>query len=204
MKFLGNNRTVSPRSGLSFSAYLGLGGAALLAVAVSISACIPAGDCTGECAEATAGGASGSGGGGGSQAGSGGGSGGAKSPPADLEVEGCAAHPTIADVESAVIVKTCGLSGCHSKASTLVSDLKTAGIAMRILNAKPKMICQDDKLIDSDAFEKSLILRKLEDAPKCNNGDDAGEKMPSSGSLSADDKTCLVNYVKAIAAWSKM
>lgn len=202
MKFLGNNRTVTIRRGLSFSAYLGLSGAAVLALAAGISACIPAGDCTGDCAEATAGGAGGnaSGGSGGNE----GGAGGVKTLPSDLAVDGCAAHPTIAAVESAVIVKTCGIAGCHLKASTIVSDLKTAGIAMRLLNSKPKAICQSDKLIDPDAPEKSMILRKLEDTPKCNDDAEAGAKMPSSGMLSSDDKTCLTNYVKAIAAWSKM
>ena len=59
-------------------------------------------------------------------------------------------------------------------------------------------------LINPDAPEKSILLLKLEDSPKCTDGTGAKEKMPGSGTLSADDKTCLTNYVKAIAAWSKM
>lgn len=203
MKFLGTNRPGTARA-LSLTALswarVALFGLTCTTVAVAIEACIPAGDCTGDCAEAVAatGGSSGSGSGG-NQGGNA-----MASPPSSLAIADCSAHPTLAEVESAIIVKTCGIAVCHGKSTETATDMKTAGIAMRMLNAKPKALCQDDKLIDREAPEKSIFLRKLEDAPKCNNGDAAGDKMPGTGTLSDDDKKCLTNYVKAISDWSKM
>lgn len=203
MKFLGTNRpgTARARSLVKFSWSRAALVAAACATLAGIAACIPAGDCTGDCADAvgTTGGSSGSGG---KPGGSGGGA--KASPPSDLAIADCSAHPTLAEVESAIIVKTCGIAVCHGKSTDTATDMKTAGIAMRMLNAKPKVLCQDDKLIDPDAPEKSIFLRKLEEGPKCNNGSEAGEKMPGTGSLSDDDKKCLTNYVKAISDWSKM
>jgi hypothetical protein len=206
MKFLGNNRTVTSRRGLSFSAYLGLGSAAVLAAAVSISACIPAGDCTGDCADATSGGASGSsgsGGGGGSQGGSGGGG----TDVLGKSVSNCNDFPTIGDVETKLIKPKCGdPSGCHGTSGVkFAPELKTANAFERLFD-KATSACVKDKFIDAGDFAKSGILVKLQDVPKCGDGTDFGAQMPSGGktTLTAADKTCLEEYVKAVIAAKKM
>ncbi len=144
-------------------------------------------------------------------AGGGGGSGGGAAPsgpPADLAVADCT-HDTIAKVEKEIIFKACGnQTVCHgSKTSTTSTDLKNEGTAMRLLSAKPKGdLCPDDLLIDPSAPEKSILLRKLSDAPTCNDGSKGGNKMPSGvlpGSTFGDEeKKCLENYVNALAEWS--
>ena len=209
MKFPGTNPNATLRSETSKPASAkpwstaskwGLCGAGVLAAALAIAACIPAGECTGDCAEATAAG----GGGGGSSGGSGGGgSSGDPGPPSDLQVADCP-HDTIAKVEAQILLKKCGNSpACHNRGTDLYTDLKAMGTAVRLIDKAPQGICPDDKLIDSGDVTKSFFLRKLEDGPKCNDGAEAGLKMPQSGSITDEEKKCLTNYAQALVDWKK-
>lgn len=177
----------------------GLCGAAVLATALAVAACIPPGDCTGDCENAGGGGGGGSSGGG-----SGGGGSGTAGPPSDLAVADCPSSDTIAKVEANILVKKCGNSpACHSKGTDIATDLKATGFAGRLIDMKPQGVCPDDKLIDTSDVSKSFFLRKLEDAPTCNGGGEAGAKMPGSGSLTDEEKKCLTNYAQALVDWKK-
>src|SRR5688500_2180420 len=139
MKSLGTEP--SPRS--SRIHWLVLGAAVTFCGALTVAACIPAGSCDDDCGEGMGGGGTGGGGGG---------KGGAApaGPPGDLPVADCEAYTTIAEVEKEIVVRTCGSTTvCHANATQ--TDLKTAGIAMRLLDKAPKAACLDDKLIDSAA-----------------------------------------------------
>ncbi|MDX2020614.1 MAG: hypothetical protein SF187_10255 [Deltaproteobacteria bacterium] len=179
----------------------GLCGAAVLATALAVAACIPPGDCTGDCENA---GGGGGGGGGGS---SGGGSGGGGASGGDVlgkTVENCGDYPTIGEVETKLIKVKCGdPSGCHgTSGAKFPPELKTANMYERLFDKPGVGVCTSDKLIDSGDSAKSMMLTKLGDTPKCTDGSDGGAKMPFSDKtmLTDGDKTCLQEYVKAVIA----
>jgi len=121
-------------------------------------------------------------------------------------VSNCNDFPTIGDVETKLIKPKCGdPSGCHGNTGVkFPPELKTANAFERLFDKSP-LTCANDKLIDSGDFAKSSMLTKLGDTPKCTDGSDGGAKMPSNGktTLTAADKTCLEEYVKAVIAAKK-
>lgn len=196
-----------------------LGAALTVAGASAVTACVAAGECTDDCAEGSGsgggggnagggkGGGGGSGGGSGGSGGSSGGSGGAsggsgggaitlpnllETAVADCEFQ------TVKEVEEKLLVPQCG--NCHFRNSPIAkTDLKTAKIYERLFDKAPQDKCKEDKLLDPQATEKSVLLVKLDSDPKCSNGEDGGDKMPPQAFTEAQ-KTCLTEYVKAIAA----
>lgn len=165
------------------------------------------------------GGSSGSGGGGSSGSGGGGNAGGSGGGGVDtrfdnVTVDNCARGNTVKDVETKILgASTCAAVACHTPLnakltgdSLKISDYKTAGVTARLVDHKPNSgTCSDDFIIDSSNPDKSLLLAKIKDSgPQCPSGNgQAGDKMPLSGTLTADDRTCLENYVKAVAAEAK-
>jgi hypothetical protein len=132
-------------------------------------------------------------------------------PTAATPVPGCAAYPTLGDMDK-LFTKSCAqTNACHGKGAPWTELL--ANVWMTAPTAKAKLTCGSAPLIDMASPDKSLILLKTKDAmPKCANGSAAGTIMPPldkdqalpAGAmkvppLTAAEKTCIENFVKAAA-----
>jgi hypothetical protein len=85
---------------------------------------------------------------------------------------------------------TCGASGCHEK-NSMTLDLVSPGVTERLVDQKSEsMLCKGRKYISTAGA--SLMFEKLGDQPPC------GAKMPLVGTLSAEQKTCLVDWIDVL------
>jgi hypothetical protein len=86
---------------------------------------------------------------------------------------------------------SCGSSDCHSKGTQQV-DLVSEGVAERLID-KPSRnaICKGRTLVATDG-SASLIVQKLAEKPPC------GAQMPIDSTISAEDKTCLFDWVTSV------
>lgn len=87
----------------------------------------------------------------------------------------------------------CGSLGCHASGGTQV-DLVSANVATRLVG-KPSattLPCKGRTLVDS-AGGDSLLIDKITDPPPC------GSLMPVTGSLTADERSCLTGWVSSLA-----
>lgn len=179
--------------------WLALGAALSLGGAVAVSACIPAGSCDDGC-EDGAGGSSGGSGGNNSGGGSGSGN---EDPVLMAAVENCEAFPTVGEVETNLIKPKCGTgSGCHgTSGAKFPPELSSPKMYDRLFDKNVELACPDDKLIDPQEVDKSLLSVKQQDEPKCKDGMKAGERMPfNKDPLEPSEVTCIEEYVKAVVA----
>jgi hypothetical protein len=136
----------------------------------------------------------------------GGGSGG-KAPmevPVPL-VEGC-------DIPT-VLTDSCATNGCHKPGPimaaklNLIADNGLVGRVKDVPSTHSDLYCGnvpcptipaecpvDDKLVDSTDYTQSWIVKKMNDPAGC------GELMPISTTFTGEEKLCIENLVKAIAA----
>lgn len=158
-------------------------------------------DCTKVNCSDLAGGEGGGGGGGGGAGGT------SASISADTEVANCSKFSTLGAAD-AFFGERCGVAtACHATGAPW-SDFKAANVFMRMLDAKPKVDCTSSKMLDKANWMKSLILAKTSQAtPACPSGDSPGTQMPPAEkdqaiqdkvpALTADEKTCVEEFVKA-------
>jgi hypothetical protein len=87
---------------------------------------------------------------------------------------------------------SCGSITCHSKGAQQV-DLVSEGVAGRLLDKPARnIICKGHTLVATDG-SASLLVQKLADKqPPC------GVMMPISGTISAQDKKCVFDWVKSV------
>jgi hypothetical protein len=86
----------------------------------------------------------------------------------------------------------CGASGCHAAGGTQV-DLVSANVERRLVDkGATGTACKGKTLIAGDGGD-SLLIDKLSDSPPC------GSPMPITGSLTDDDRTCLMNWVSSVS-----
>jgi hypothetical protein len=174
-------------------------------------------DCWGGGDGGPAGGAGG-GGAGGSTGGSGGmtamggaGGGTGMMVSATTAVAGCDKFNTLGGAD-AFFKMRCGTgTSCHPVGlKDIWQDFESANAFSRLLNRDAKVTCiaGKGKIIDGTDHTKSILLLKTKDAmPKCADGATAGELMPPQSmspmgmypALSAAEKTCIENFVKAAA-----
>jgi len=163
------------------------------------------------------GGPGGMGGTGGGMAGMGG-SGGAVTR--DTIVPNCAEYSTVGAMDG-FFEKRCGVNVlCHENAIPW-TDLSQENLWEKLMDKSPASACAKDKagqvlpdkLIDSGSWNKSvLFLKATMEPPACSDsGANAGTIMPPPPAvqaslpedqrqdpLTADEKTCLENYLKAV------
>jgi hypothetical protein len=151
----------------------------------------------------------GQGGGGGGGGGMGGSAGGLSEATA---VANCAAYPTLGKMDEFFLAR-CGVGEgtCHSGVGAMIwKDLKMPKVWERLSTgtaSKAAAACATAQIIDTAAWDKSVIWLITRD-PKGTCPDptktiartmppqDATPKLPL---LTADESTCLENYLKAIA-----
>jgi hypothetical protein len=157
----------------------------------------------------SSGGSSGSGGttgGMGGSSGSGGGSGtpdaGGGGVTAATPIMNCSDFKTVGDMDKFFGMRCGEGATCHpTTAAATFGDLKSPDVFKRIVT-KSSLTCTGVKLADTSDYTKGLIWAKTEAMPKCPGGTSAaGAQMPSMPMmpLSATEKTCLENYLKALA-----
>lgn len=87
--------------------------------------------------------------------------------------------------------KTCGAVGCHEKGN-MTLDLVSAGVTERLVDQKSEStMCEGKTYIDSSGGE-SLLFEKLGQSPPC------GARMPLVGTLTAQQKTCLTDWISSL------
>jgi hypothetical protein len=165
-----------------------------------------------------------SGGSGGGSGGSGGSTGGAGGSPSDAggtggkpatgaltkdtPIPNCSMYPTLGKMDDFFAMR-CGVAnGCHNEVGgSAWSNLKVTDAWMTLKNVTAKFSCKDDKLIDGTTWDKSVIWRKTRTPgpPMCAGSGLTMSIMPpplldpKMDALSADESTCLQNFLKAIA-----
>ncbi len=177
--------------------------AALLAMGLGVLSIVTSG-CAGELTDAQkeirdgAPGTGGSGGGGGG-GGAGGGSGGTAG-----SAGGGGGNPEVCML-AMMKEKSCGLVGCHAgtkPAAQLVLTEDALRQAKTTLVDKPNIgnngvmpgcAANVQKLIDKAQPEKSLLYTKLLAQPPC------GDRMPSGGSVSDAQLSCMLAWIKSVA-----
>jgi len=133
-------------------------------------------------------------------------------PPGDwFRAEGvpiaCNLHGTVAEVEESILLPRCGAAGdgtCHATGPTPPRIAEVGKIAENLVDITPHLRCFQDKLVSSEAPERSAMLAKIR-APggvaRCNDGGDGGPGMPyqDAPQLSAAQAACLEWWVHQIA-----
>jgi hypothetical protein len=151
----------------------------------------------------------GSGGQGGTGGASGAGGAGADAGPApgdanaETPIAGCRTYKTIGEMEAGFFPARCGSSpACHPSAGVF-ADFTTPGIFERS-QRKEALFCRGTVLADPIDWTRGMIWLKVQDEPRCPNGNAAGASMPSMAGvpamkLTSDERACLEGYLKAIA-----
>jgi hypothetical protein len=121
----------------------------------------------------------------------------------------CAAFPTLGDMDQFFSAR-CGLdNACHNEVGGLAwKDLKKPGVWERMQMPTATFICAPGKLIDKADWTKSVLWTATR-SPKttCPTGMIARLMPPQEGAnitppqpiLTAQENTCLENFLKAIA-----
>ena len=138
-------------------------------------------------------------GGGGGGAPDGGSSGGVT---AATTITGCTAYPTLGDMDKFFGMR-CGINAsCHGAAT--FGNFKMANFWMMAMTAKAKVVCPGTPLADPADYTKGAIWLKTQATPMCADGTAAGGPMPMTEAgkdpapLTADEKTCLTGFLKAL------
>jgi hypothetical protein len=121
-----------------------------------------------------------------------GGSSGSKDAGGQMDASSAPPMPAPACVVSLFKMK-CGSIGCHASGGTQV-DLVSANVERRLVG-KPSsnmLVCKGRTLVAADGTD-SLLIDKITDPPPC------GSPMPVTGSISADERSCLTNWVSSLA-----
>jgi hypothetical protein len=110
--------------------------------------------------------------------------------------DACSEHPYA--VFSAPLGVGCGSAACHGEVgSPPVAGLDLASdsnnLAARLAQASGTGRCSDFMAIDIANPESSLLITKLSDTPPCGAG------MPPIGGLTEAERTCIVQWVLAVA-----
>jgi hypothetical protein len=93
---------------------------------------------------------------------------------------------------TALFKKTCGSPGCHAAGSPQV-DLVSANVERRLVGkGATGTACKGKTLVAADGGD-SLLMDKLSTSPPC------GSPMPITGSLSDDERTCLMDWVSSVS-----
>jgi hypothetical protein len=121
-------------------------------------------------------------------------------PNADTKVEGCGDYKTLGQMDT-FFEKKCGSgTACH-QANSVFGEFKGNKMWERGQTTKTKFDCMGTLLIDPSDATKGAFFLKINGDAKCGG---APLKMPPPNAtpdqqLSGDEKTCLENYLKAIA-----
>lgn len=87
---------------------------------------------------------------------------------------------------------SCGSSNCHSKGTDQV-DLVSDGVADRLVDKPARnVICKGRTLVATDGSASLLVQKLTEKEPPC------GVSMPVTGTISAADKKCVLDWVESI------
>jgi hypothetical protein len=144
---------------------------------------------------------------GGSTGGSNGGGADAAAPPAaggkpnaDTKVEGCGDYKTLGQMDT-FFEKKCGSGTVCHQANSVFGEFKGNKMWERGQTTKTKFDCMGTLLIDPSEAGKGAFFLKINGDAKCGG---VPLKMPpptatADQQLSGDEKTCLENYLKAIA-----
>lgn len=111
--------------------------------------------------------------------------------------------PSIATVESDIIVPKCGIGGCHDDSAAPQSglNLKSPGVAARLLNVGASAACQSDDstvyIIPGDStgglFLNKVLDKESGEAFLC------GSQMPPAAPLTEVEQACLKAWVAQAA-----
>jgi hypothetical protein len=93
---------------------------------------------------------------------------------------------------TALFKKTCGQAGCHAAGSPQV-DLVSANVERRLVGkGATGTACKGKTLVAADGGD-SLLMDKLSSSPPC------GSPMPIVGSVTDDERTCLMDWVSSVS-----
>jgi hypothetical protein len=126
-------------------------------------------------------------------------------------VANCTKYPTLGKMDEFFAAR-CGLDGlCHNTSTAgLWKDLKTPKVWERMIQPGVKSgaaVCADSKIIDTTDWDKSVIWLVTR-SPKGTCPDPSKtiarpmppqDVTPTTPLLTAEENTCLENYLKAIA-----
>jgi hypothetical protein len=87
---------------------------------------------------------------------------------------------------------SCGSVACHSKGAQQV-DLLSEGVAGRLIDKPARnIICKGRTLVATDGSASLLVQKLTQKQPPC------GVMMPASGTISAQDKQCVFDWVVSV------
>jgi hypothetical protein len=121
-------------------------------------------------------------------------------PTADTKVDGCGNYKTLGEMDTFFEMK-CGTgTACHNTGSVF-GEFKGNKMWERGTTTKTKFDCKDTLLIDPSEAAKGAFFMKINADAKCGG---VPLKMPPPNAtadqmISGAEKTCLENYLKAIA-----
>ncbi len=109
--------------------------------------------------------------------------------------------PGCEDVPTAIfgVELKCGGIGCHGTpdvAPLAASDLgnMTDDLVTRLPASNGTGVCADYPLVDVDDPDNSLLITKLSESPPC------GSPMPAGGTISDEERNCIIEWTRAVAA----
>jgi hypothetical protein len=114
---------------------------------------------------------------------------------------GCAKYPTVGQLETGLLAKSCGL--CHTKTELLgPTDMASPEMWRRFVDAPVRgENCKGAKIVDRAKTADSFLLLKLGRDRRCPDGstDRGGIMPPAPPALGAEDLACMRTYVEVIA-----
>lgn len=122
-------------------------------------------------------------------------------------LEGCAAYPTVGDIEAKLFRGKCGL--CHPLNEVSPLDFKSPDLFKRLMADTtdklkgPQTKCAGEKYVSASDHTKSYLYSTVRDAePKCESGKRGGDQMGLAGpksKLPMADIDCVGAYVKVLS-----